>query len=144
MSGKMPMDDQIRRDWKLGRWKTKWRIQELADLYDTTAGHVLEVLFGPGVESLPEEFKSQRVYRPDDLAGTTYEKKEPHGFTITQWRKSIGLRIGDSASVLVKNLHSKTKTRFSGTVIATYPRYCLLQVKNYKMCVHWTDIERGK
>lgn len=144
MSRKMPMDDQIRRDWKLSRWKTKWRIQELADLYDTTAGHFLEVLFGPDVESLPEEFKSQRVYRPDYLAGETYEKQEQRGLTMNEWRKNIGVRIGDSASVLIKNPHSKTKTRFSGTVIATYPWYCLLQGDKYKMCVHWTDIERGK
>ena len=108
MSRKMPMDDQIRRDWKLSRWKTKWRIQELADLYDTTAGHVLEVLFGPDVESLPEEFKSQRVYRPDYLAGETYEKQEQRGLTMNEWRKNIGVRIGDSASVLIKNPHRKT------------------------------------
>ena len=142
MSGKMLVDDLLRQDWKRSARKTNRRVQELADLHNMSVSYAREVLFGPGIESVPGAKKEKTMYTMV-YGGDGRKKKPPEaGLTIKQWREKLDIKPGDLATVAIDYLDTDTKIHVSGTVLAIYPWYCLLQAENYKICAHWTDIER--
>lgn len=140
MSGKMLVDDLLRQDWKRSARRTNRRVQELAELYNMPISYAMEALFGPGVESVPGNQKKEKTV----YTGVDDRKKKPPeaGLTIEEWREKININPGDRVTAAMDYLDTDTKIHISGTVLAIYPWYCLLQAENYKICARWTDIER--